>query len=115
MSFIGSRLGHLSKASLVASAKSSRHISPSRRPNLDNPADTIETNGLLTNHRTSIRECFVAVSKCYLHGFLCYLNVYESYSGFLKYQSSPSFSTKSQPSLIRSHALLWLTQPSLGI
>lgn len=67
MSFIGFRLGHLSKASFAASAKSSLQYIPSSRPNLDNPADTIETNGLLTNHRTSLESGCIAVSKCCLN------------------------------------------------
>ena len=49
MSFLGSRLGHLSNASLVASTKSSLPYSPSRFPNFDSPAETIETNGFPVN------------------------------------------------------------------
>jgi len=46
MSFLGFRFGHFWKASTAASAKSSRAQVPSRFPNLDMPAVTIEASGL---------------------------------------------------------------------
>ncbi len=53
MSFLGSRLGHLSKASPAASTKSSLPNSPSLFPNFDKPADTMETNGFPINYFAS--------------------------------------------------------------
>lgn len=52
-SFFGSSSRHLSKASLAASAKSSLPEIPSLLPNLDSPADIMETNGLLVMWFTS--------------------------------------------------------------
>jgi hypothetical protein len=46
MSFLGFKFGQRSNASLAASAKISLAYKPSSFPNLDNPAETIETSGL---------------------------------------------------------------------
>jgi hypothetical protein len=43
---------------------------PSNRPNLDNPADTIETRGLLTIIVPHYESVWIAVSKCYLNNYL---------------------------------------------
>ena len=46
MSRLGSSFGQRSNASLTASAKISREYKPSCFPNLESPADMIETSGL---------------------------------------------------------------------